>query len=435
MSESTRGFWGAMAHGLEGIGERMRPSVPRDPELAVEAFLLAAESALAAPARSRAAGREAVALAKALRQAPPEMLAALLGAMSVGLGLDRSRLRAAVEGIDWDDTDSAGVEALLAAQIGAKRRELCRRWLALRGSLEFMAWLRERVAEQGRDPAIEPLRLDLDAMVGELFSHGLLKAEQITWRSPALLLEKVMSSARGSHRRDWGDVKSRLGRDRRLFALFHSGWADEPLAFMEVRLGKGLAKSVAEVAEACDVEPGRADTATFYAISVPRAGLKGLAFGDLLIREAAASLRAELPRVRTFQALSPIPGLAAWARARPDAELARLAGDDGWERLGRKAGSSMEGGLAALLALPGWELSPWAPAAKEPLERLAAAYLGQSESGGEKVDPVARFHLRGGSRLAGSHHLADPSESGLRDSFGLMASYLYDEAALAPESL
>ena len=57
------------------------------------------------------------------------------------------------------------------------------------------------------------------------------------------------------------------------------------------------------------VEPDlEADTAVFYSISNCQRGLVGISFGNFLIKQVVHELAAEMPGIRTFATLSPIPG-------------------------------------------------------------------------------------------------------------------------------
>ena len=64
---------------------------------------------------------------------------------------------------------------------------------------------------------------------------------------------------------------------------------------------------------------------------------------------------------------------------------------------------------------------------KEPLLRAAAWYFLRARNRrGLPVDAVARFHLGNGARLERLDWLADPSDKGIAQSYGLMVNYLYD---------
>jgi malonyl-CoA decarboxylase len=56
---------------------------------------------------------------------------------------------------------------------------------------------------------------------------------------------------------------------------------------------------------------------------------------------------------------------------------------------------------------------------------LAARYLVEEKEQNRPLDPVARFHLGNGARLERLNWQADTSPRGLRQSLGVMVSYLY----------
>ena len=153
-----------------------------------------------------------------------------------------------------------------------------------------------------------------------------------------------------------------------------------------------------ETAAPADLD--RATTAIFYSISNTQAGLRGVSFGDSLIKRVVDVLKGEFPRLKTFATLSPIPGLRAWLQKNAPAEL--LAQWQDPLALGAKS--------AARAQLLAW----------------SARYLGQEKVDGKPCDPVARFHLGNGARVERLNWGADPSDKGLKQSFGLMVNYLYD---------
>jgi len=61
---------------------------------------------------------------------------------------------------------------------------------------------------------------------------------------------------------------------------------------------------------------------------------------------------------------------------------------------------------------------------------LCAQYLVNEKRGREPLDPVARFHLKNGARLDRINWLADTSATGIKQSAGLMANYVYNIADL-----
>ena len=226
--------------------------------------------------------------------------------------------------------------------------------------------------------------------------------------------------------RSWSDLNNRLDSDRRCFAIFHPSLPLEPLIFVEVALVNGLADDIHKLLDegAPKVEPAEADTAIFYSISNTQKGLRGISFGDFLIKKVAESLVRDLPNLKTFATLSPIPGFRRWL----DAALAAAPANDEparW-RLGGNNGEIPPAKLRELLAQPAWVQDPTiADSVADPMRRWCARYLCQEKSGGRALDAVARFHLANGARLERINWLADRSAKGLKESYGLMVNYLY----------
>ena len=141
----------------------------------------------------------------------------------------------------------------------------------------------------------------------------------------------------------------------------------------------------------------------------------------------ADALAAELPHLKTFATLSPIPGFRAWLDP-------RLAKEEGAMLLPaeRKAIAELPGDqgartLAGLLADADWHGDATvAQAMRVPLMRLAARFLLTEKGGnGRALDLVEHFHLTNGSRIERLNWLADQSAKGLQQSAGMMVNYLY----------
>ena len=255
-------------------------------------------------------------------------------------------------------------------------------------------------------PELRPLDEDFLHLLRAWFNRGFLELRRIDWHTPAIVLEKIIEYEAVHQILDWEDLRRRLGADRRCFGFFHPSLPDEPLIFVEVALCRGLASSVQDLIFG-EVEPDlEADTAVFYSISNCQRGLVGISFGNFLIKQVVHELAAEMPGLRTFATLSPIPGFRKW--------LARAA------REGRRAD---EGGLGDVEGAD-WPSDDLGPR----VLRLCARYLLHEKRGRQPLDPVARFHLRNGARLERLNWMADPSASGLAQSGGVMVNYVYDEA-------
>jgi malonyl-CoA decarboxylase len=238
-------------------------------------------------------------------------------------------------------------------------------------------------------PEFAAVDQDLTHLLASWFNRGFLELRRIDWSTPASVLEKLIEYEAVHEIRGFPDLKRRLERDRRCFAFFHPALPGEPLIFVEVAFVNEMPAAVAPILSLESVvgDPRQARCAVFYSITSCQAGLKGISFGNFLIKQVAEDLHAELPNLKLFATLSPIPGLARWARA----------------RLGERL-----------------------PTERPALEGLAAWYLTREWQDGHALDPVARFHLGNGARLERINPGADTSARGEAQSFGLMVNYVYD---------
>jgi malonyl-CoA decarboxylase len=281
------------------------------------------------------------------------------------------------------------------------RQEIFRRMnMAPAGTATLLALRRELLQAMRTNPALVVVDQDLEHLLSSWFNRGFLELRRIDWNTPASILEKLIAYEAVHQIHGFPDLKRRLERDRRCFAFFHPALPDEPLIFVEVALVDEMPADVAPILapESVVGEPRRARCAVFYSITSCQPGLRGVSFGNFLIKQVASDLHAELPNLKVFATLSPVPGLRAWAEKRA-AHVPRVA----------EAGT------------PG-------DYDRETLESLAAWYLTREWEGAHACDPVARFHLGNGARLERINWRADVSTKGLAQSFGMMVNYVYDLA-------
>jgi malonyl-CoA decarboxylase len=202
---------------------------------------------------------------------------------------------------------------------------------------------------------------------------------------------------------------------------------DEPLIFVEVALVDAIADSIEplldESAAAADLH--NATTAIFYSISNTQNGLRGVSFGDSLIKRVVETLKAEFPKLKTFATLSPIPGFRAWLAKNVGALLAAMS-DRERADLGRAVGFEPPAPQHVLSAIDKPLELPANSPARAFVMHAAARYLGREVVDGKPADPVARFHLGNGSRVERLNWAADPSSKGVKQSYGVMVNYLYD---------
>jgi malonyl-CoA decarboxylase len=304
---------------------------------------------------------------------------------------------------------STAMLSALARVVEAPRQELFRRLNMAPGGTAALVEMRALLLEQIPDrPAWRAIDADLLHLFRSWFNRGFLLLERIDWHTPAVVLEKLIEYEAVHAIDGWDDLRRRLARDRRCFAFFHPALPDEPLIFVEVALVRGIADRVQPLLDrsAAIIDPADADTAVFYSISDCQPGLRGISFGNFLIKQVAAELQAELPNLKTFATLSPVQGFRAWLEATP--QLEDLASELAAKLGGEAPGTFVDDQDLAARLLP-----------------LCAAYLVQARRDGQLLDPVARFHLRNGARLERINWAADLSPQGLAGSAGIMVNYLY----------
>ncbi|MCZ4314138.1 malonyl-CoA decarboxylase [Comamonadaceae bacterium G21597-S1] len=321
-------------------------------------------------------------------------------------------------------------EIRLRQALESPRTRLLQRFAGFAQGLRFLVNLRAELLPLLRThKGLVALDAELESLFSNWFDVAFLELRRISWDSPASLIEKLIRYEAVHAIRSWADVKNRLDSDRRCYGFFHPHMPDEPLIFVEVALLDQMADSMAplldESASAADLD--KATTAIFYSISNTQVGLRGVSFGDSLIKRVVEALQGEFPRLKTFATLSPIPGLRAWLGRSIDAMLDK-AGVKARQRLAQALAVEPDA-LTGEAVLAGFdaaaELDEKSPVRKMLLQ-CAAQYLLETGKGGRSVDPVARFHLGNGARIERLNWMADGSPKGIKQSCGLMVNYLYD---------
>jgi malonyl-CoA decarboxylase len=342
---------------------------------------------------------------------------AFFEALASRFGTDQAELDAAIAEWQTKPSDAAAARVHHAAE--PRRQELFRRLNLAPGGTAGLVRMREQLLDalDHRDD-LKAVDADFVHLFSSWFNRGFLVLRRIGWSTPASILEKIIRYEAVHRIRSWDDLRRRIDpADRRCYAFFHPALVDEPLIFVEVALTREIPSAIAPIlsVQRDALEPGQVKTAVFYSISNCQRGLAGVSFGHFLIKQVVQDICRENPRLQTFVTLSPVPDFARWLdRERKNENSAALSVED------RE--------LLAGLDRPGW----WQLAdAREPLHELlvrAAAwyFLRARNRRGLPVDAVARFHLGNGARLERINWLADASERGISQSYGLMVNYLYD---------
>jgi len=301
-----------------------------------------------------------------------------------------------------------------------RRQELIRRMnLAPRGTSQLVSMREDLLTAMAEEPSLVAVDADFRHLFASWFNRGFLTLQRIDWSTPAHILQKIIHYEAVHAITSWDDLRLRLEPlDRRCFAFFHPALTGEPLIFVEVALTTGVPTSIAPLLSSArmPVSPERATTAVFYSISNCQRGLRGISFGNFLIKQVAEDLKRELPSLNTFVTLSPLPGFCRW--------LSTRSGDDD---------ASAEATLASTLGAirkADWHRTP-SKTFREELSRAAVRYLLEAkDDAGKPIDPVARFHLGNGARLERLNWMGDLSDNGLSQGAGFMVNYLYDLAAV-----
>lgn len=280
-----------------------------------------------------------------------------------------------------------------------------------------------------------------DILKGHLqswFSIGFLNLERITWSHPGVILERIKSYSESVHpMATWNDLKNRLSSNKRCYAYFHPSMPTDPVVFIEVQLTDSISSSMEPIISdegLMDIEAP--STAIFYAITSTQPGLSGIDLGNMLIKRVVSNLKRDIPSIKTFCTLSPIPKFKNWL----DSSLALAISPKTHEVFPFELLTDKE--RDTLKALDPKEENPvvifkkmlesdWSKDQvkseflKDVLLRLCTYYLYTAKKNNLAYDPVANFHLRNGAQLYRVNWMADTSDKRFKQSYGLMVNYLY----------
>lgn len=350
--------------------------------------------------------QELAAIARTYRHLDDAGRERFLRRTAVDLGVDDHAVRRAAEALLAAPAGDTAAQVALRAALTPRFSDLLHLLTGLDDGVKLLVDLRADLRHLARHelPMVEH---ELAGHLATLFDVGLLRLERITWGSSARLLEKLIQYEAVHEMDGWDDLRDRLDADRRCFAFLHPAMPDEPVVFVEIALVEGTPSTLGDLldrdAPPCDAAD--ADTAVFYSITSCQRGLAGINLGNELIKTVVRELHAELPGLRRFVTLSPVPSLRGADLALDDDVRARLERDD-W----------LDGDDEASL--------------RDALMPATARYL-TGMVDGRVPDPVANFHLSNGALVDALRWRANTEDYGLERSWGIMASYRYDPPRIA----
>jgi malonyl-CoA decarboxylase len=340
--------------------------------------------------------------------------AAFFDLLATGFSPDPEAVGAAAEA--YRKEPSAANLSRLLSVVEPARQELFRRLnLAPDGIRVLVAMRRDLLRHAADKPHWVSIEADLAHLLNSWFNRGFLELHRIDWRTPAIVLEKLIHYEAVHQIHGWHDLRRRLERDRRCYAFFHPALRDDPIIFVEVALTRRISPRVQPLVDpdAPVIDPRSATCAVFYSITNCHEGLRGVPLGNFLIKKVAQDLGNELRQIRTFATASPVPGFRRWLEATIEKQHDR----------------PQFAALAPVLARmsePDWLPEKHASElAQRELPALCAHYFLHANNGMEPLDSVARFHLRNGARLERINWLGDTSPAGIQRACGLMVNYIY----------
>ena len=345
-------------------------------------------------------------VATAYRQLPAAERADFFAGLANDFEADSAAVLEAMENYRQDNR----VENLWAINHAteAPRQKLFRRInMAPEGTSTLVAMRGHLLAMLRSNPQLRGVDSDLKHLFISWFNKGFLELRRIDWSSPASVLEKIIHYEAVHEINGWDDLRSRLHEDRRCFAFFHPALDNDPLVFVEIALTDSIPGALSPLlVQERPKSPGeRVNTVVFYSISNCHPGLAGITFGNFLIKSVVEELNKEIPTLKNFVTLSPVPGFRKWLL---DADLEGLVAEQLVERVKGPVGTVVDTQVY------------------DAQIKLCAHYLLNEKSGRLPRDAVARFHLGNGAQLHGIHGGADLSPKGREQSAGIMVNYLYD---------
>jgi malonyl-CoA decarboxylase len=281
-------------------------------------------------------------------------------------------------------------------------------------------------------PQLNKLDYDFQHLLSSWFNRGFLSLQRIDWDTPASILEKLIRYEAVHPMTGWDDLQRRLARDRRCFAFFHPALPNDPLIFVEVALTTSMSDAIAPLIDpkADKTDTDQADTAMFYSINNALIGLRGVSFGNFLIKQVATELHKEFPKLNTFATLSPMPLFRHYIESMDHKLLEQLLHEHLDQLTSVSDVSGIPEAIDTLIANYDRQHAEVRSLLEDCLQILALYYLGSARRHDHAYDPVMHFHLSNGASLERINVFANMRDYGVQQSWGCMVNYRYESSKI-----
>lgn len=305
---------------------------------------------------------------------------------------------------------------ILSEAVEGKRQELIRRLNMAPNGTQYLVHMREDLLFFLRKhEVLKSLDYDFRHLFRSWFNPGFLKLIRVQKNTDPDILDKIIKYERVHEIKNMESLYRRLENDRLFYAFLHPIVDKEPLIFVQVALTKGIGKSIQEITEGAVESLDDNDTATFYSISNSSEGLQGITLGNFLIKRVVFEIQQILPKIKNFYTLSPITGFADWFLKQDNQKLDKILNKN----------LNKLNFLRDNPEIVNLDISKIKENEKL-IKDLVLHYLINEKTGKKPANGVANFHLNNGAIIFDIVVNGDLSQKGLKDSFGLMVNYFYD---------
>ena len=317
---------------------------------------------------------------------------------------------------DFIDNNNEITLSNLNLAVEGKRQELIRRLNLAPNGTQYLVNMREDLLYfLAKDQKLQTLDKDFRHLFRSWFNPGFLKLVRIQKDTDSDILQKIIKYERVHEIKSIEALYRRLENDRLFFAYFHPIVDKDPLIFVQVALTKGVGTSIQEITEGGISSLTDYDTATFYSISNANKGLQGITLGNFLIKRVVFQIQQEMPKIKNFFTLSPIPGFANWFLHQSDEKIKKILKNFDIRR------------LLFLKDQDDINFNQYKiEDNKEALKKLVYYYLVEEKKDKKPINSVAYFHFNNGALLYDILLNANLSLNGYKESFGIMVNYHYE---------